>query len=138
MFFSKFNAMGLLDGLSWVMALVGFFLGSSIGEPLGWPVWIPLLFAAAFYAVTIPLKNFCRKRAMEKAGIEPDKFIGQVTRLTENVYNRNNMGAVELYGKRWQVRSLSSTLLPMGTYVRITHVDGKYLIVEPIDQRKER
>ena len=138
MFFSKFNAMGLLDGLSWIMALIGFFLGSTIGEPRNWPVWIPLLFAAAFYAVTVPAKKAYRKRAMEKAGIDPDKFVGQVTRLTENVYNRNNMGAVELYGKRWQVRSLHNTLIPMGTYVRITHVEGKYLIIEPIDQRKER
>jgi len=78
MFFSKFNAQGLLDGFSWIMALIGFFLGSSLGEPRGWPMWVPLIFALVFYGITVPTKKLYRKRQMEKAGIDPGRRAQQL------------------------------------------------------------
>ena len=60
-----------------------------------------------------------------------DRCLGQTARVTEDIDNLAETGAVYVDGKTWSARSDDGAPLPAGTLVTVLRMEGVKLIVAP-------
>lgn len=67
-----------------------------------------------------------------------DRVIGTVGVVTQAVNNLAGEGLVNLAGQVWSARSKTEEVIPAGQEVRVLHIQGVKVIVEPVtaDQTK--
>lgn len=127
---------GILEAVTVNMVSVWFVGGSLaalIVQLLGGNHWLQL---AAFLLVSAVLLAALRpfvKRFVspKKIATNADMAIGREAYLTETVDNIRGTGALKLDGKEWSVRSAKDEVLEAGTLVKIVHMQGVKLYVEP-------
>lgn len=62
-------------------------------------------------------------------GIGADRFIGKVGIVLEEIDNEKDTGRVRMDKEEWRAESESGEIVPPGTRVTVTRLDGVHLIV---------
>lgn len=136
----------------WLGAIVLFSVVEAVTAGLV-SIWFvagaaaALLAALAGISVTAQLVLFVAVSAVALAATRPlvrrltagkaqptnaDRVLGQTARVTETIDNQNAAGAVYADGKTWTARSTDGAVIPAGTQVRVTKIEGVKLFVEKI------
>jgi len=66
-----------------------------------------------------------------------DRVLGEVVRVTEEIDNLANTGAVYADGKTWSARSQQGEVIPAGTLVKVLYMEGVKLFVEKCEVMEE-
>ena len=112
-------------------ALIAAFLGAGLGVQVALFVAV----SALALAVTRPLvRRYASGRAVPT---NLDRVLGQTGKVTETVDNENSTGAVYVDGKTWTARSEDGTVIPAGTMVTITRMEGVKLFVRKAEEKME-
>jgi len=107
-----------------VAALVATILNVSVGLQFA----IFLAVSAVALAATRPLVQ--KMKSGKTIPTNLDRVIGLTGKVTETVDNENATGAVYVDGKTWSARSADGTVLPEGSLVTISKMEGVKLFVE--------
>lgn len=107
-----------------VAALVATILNVSVGVQFA----IFLAVSAVALAATRPLVQ--KMKSGKTIPTNLDRVIGLTGKVTETVDNENASGAVYVDGKTWTARSADGTVLPEGSLVTISKMEGVKLFVE--------
>ncbi|MEA4942323.1 hypothetical protein SDC9_95401 [bioreactor metagenome] len=107
-----------------VAALVATILNVSVGVQFA----IFLAVSAVALAATRPLVQ--KMKSGKTIPTNLDRVIGLTGKVTETVDNENALGAVYVDGKTWTARSADGTVLPEGSLVTISKMEGVKLFVE--------
>lgn len=107
-----------------VAALVATVLNVSVGVQFA----IFLAVSAVALAATRPLVQ--KMKSGKTVPTNLDRVIGLTGKVTETVDNENATGAVYVDGKTWTARSADGTVLPEGSLVTISKMEGVKLFVE--------
>lgn len=106
------------------VALIAAILNVSMGTQFA----IFLAVSAVALAATRPLVR--KMKSGNPVATNLDRVIGQAGKVTETVDNENATGAVYVDGKTWTARSADGTVLPEGSLVTISRMEGVKLFVE--------
>ena len=112
-------------------ALIGALLGAGIGVQAA----LFIAVSAAALAVTRPLVR--RYTAGKAVPTNADRVLGGTGKVTEVIDNENSTGAVYVDGKTWTARSEDGTVIPAGTMVTITRMEGVKLFVRKAEEKME-
>ena len=133
---------GIVEALTVGLTSIWFVLGSAAGlitAICGGAVWLQgtlfLLVSAVSLIATRPLVEKMMKK--DRTATNADRVIGQEARVTEEVDNAASTGAVYIDGKTWTARSKSGAVIPAGSAVRVVHIEGVKLFVEPMEVKNE-
>jgi len=107
-----------------VAALVATILNVSVGLQFA----IFLAVSSVALAATRPLVQ--KMKSGKTIPTNLDRVIGLTGKVTETVDNENATGAVYVDGKTWSARSADGTVLPEGSLVTISKMEGVKLFVE--------
>lgn len=113
----------------------GGALAAIISSGFGAPASVQIVL---FFAISVILLAFTRPVALKyfnkgivKTNIE--SIIGSQCLITEEVNNRQGKGKAVLNGQEWSARAVSkSSVIPTGTLVTISSINGVKLIVDEI------
>ncbi|WP_455582042.1 NfeD family protein [Dysosmobacter sp.] len=101
-------------------ALLAALAGISVTAQL-------VLFVAVSAVALAATRPLVRKLTAGKAQpTNADRVLGQTARVTETIDNQN------ADGKTWTARSTDGAVIPAGTQVRVTKIEGVKLFVEKI------
>lgn len=114
---------------------VGGSLAALIAALCGGELWLQVvLFLAVSILLLLSLRPLLRKfYSPKKIQTNAPANIGKLAIVTEDIDNLRSTGAVKLSGVVWTARSNSGALIPVGTVVRITGLEGVKLFVEPAE-----
>ena len=112
-------------------ALIGALLGAGTGVQVG----LFVVVSAAALAATRPLVQ--RYASGKAVPTNLDRVLGDTGKVTETIDNGNSAGAVYVDGKTWTARSEDGTVIPAGTMVTITRMEGVKLFVRKAEEKME-
>ena len=112
-------------------ALIGALLGAGTGVQVA----LFLAVSAAALAATRPLvRRFTKDGTV---ATNADRALGETAKVTEAIDNAASTGAVYVDGKTWTARSEDGTVIPAGTMVNITRMEGVKLFVRKAEEKME-
>lgn len=108
-------------------ALITAFLGAQL--------WIQILLFLIVSAVALIVTRPLAKRYLDSKHVptNADMVIGKQGVVTEEINNLTAHGAVSCMGKVWTARSLNGTVIPEGTKITVSSIEGVKLIVNPAE-----
>lgn len=71
-------------------------------------------------------------------GIGADRFIGKIGIVLEDINNIENVGRVRIDKDEWRADSESDGVIPKGTKVIVTRLDGTHLVVKVYKRGDEK
>lgn len=89
-------------------------------------VFLLVSFLLLFFTRPIAAKHFNNKRTKTNT----DSLVGEYCKVTEEIDNFNETGAVLLNGLAWTARSKDNTKISVGTRVKVSRIEGVKAIVE--------
>lgn len=125
--------LGLVELLSLDLVLTMFAIGAlaaALATALGAPIWLAL---AVFVVVSVALLYFARPSMVARLHAGPDlmtgpaKLVGQGAVVLEPV--GSDGGRVRLAGEEWTAHTDDDDILPAGSRVVVTRIDGATAIV---------
>ena len=129
--------LAILELMTQNLVCVWFIAGCLAGiatDLMGWNVWLQFLAFVVVSALLVAgIRPFVNK--FVKPRIVPtnvDTVIGKDAYLIEEIDNIRGTGALRLEGKEWSARSVNGEVLPEGTLVRITALEGVKVLVERV------
>lgn len=109
-----------------VSALVAAILGASV--LVQFIVFVAV--SAALLALLRPLAvKLFKPKHLIKTNV--DRLLNREALVTEAIDNLHAVGSVKIDGVLWSARSLDGEPIPVGTLVRVDHIDGVKVIVFP-------
>lgn len=114
-----------------VAALIATLLHASTGVQFA----VFLVVSGVALAATRPLVK--KLNAKKTIPTNLDRVIGTEGKVTETIDNSNSSGAVYVDGKTWTARSIDDSVIPVGSLVTISKMEGVKLFVEKIKLREE-
>lgn len=114
-----------------VAALIATLLHASTGVQFA----VFLVVSGVALAATRPLVK--KLNAKKTIPTNLDRVIGTEGKVTETIDNSNSTGAVYVDGKTWTARSTDDSVIPTGSLVTISKMEGVKLFVEKIKLREE-
>ena len=96
-------------------------------------LWLQIIAFIVVTIVTLVPTRALAKKYFNKGVHQPtnaDMVIGKECTVTEEINNLEATGAVRCLGKEWSARSESGEVIPKGTVVTATAIDGVKLIVK--------
>ena len=69
-------------------------------------------------------------------GIGADRFVDQEGIVLEKIDNATNAGSVRIGQDEWRAISETGDILPEGTRIRVTQIDGTRAVVKTIEQEE--
>ncbi|MCL2030743.1 MAG: NfeD family protein [Oscillospiraceae bacterium] len=124
----------IVEALSVQLVCVWFAFGSLaafVAALLGAPVW-----AQAAVCVAVSAVLLCFTRPLARKYIQPksvatnaDRVLGQTGRVTEDIDNTAQTGAVYTLGKEWTARSSDGGRFETGATVTVERIEGVKLWV---------
>ena len=110
-----------------VGALVAGILALA-GLSIGWQLAAFVVVSGVLFAVS---RRFAEKFSKKQPpGIGADRFIGLEGVVLEEIDNQKDTGRVRLKKEEWRAESDSGEVIPEGTRVEVTRLDGTHLIVK--------
>jgi len=134
---------GIVEAVTVGLVSIWFVLGAVAGllaAVLGAALWVQIVLffvvSIAALAATRPLVQKMLHR--DETPTNADRVIGTVGVVTQAVNNLAGEGLVNLAGQVWSARSKTEEVIPAGQEVRVLHIQGVKVIVEPVtaDQTK--
>lgn len=114
-----------------VGALIAGIL-AAIGLGAGWQWGSFIIISTLLVMVS---RKFAEKFTKpQPPGIGADRFVGMQGVVIEDVNNLTNSGRVRLNREEWRAESATGAIIPVGTKVRVSKVDGVHVIVDPIKE----
>ena len=109
-------------------------LAALIAALLGGPLWIQLtLFLAVSLLCLLAVRPLARRHLNNSVvPTNADRVIGAQAQVTEDIDNIHGKGAVIIRGMTWSARSEDGGPITAGTMVRVLHIEGVKVFVEPI------
>lgn len=88
--------------------------------------------SAALLALLRPIavKHFHPEKVIRT---NADRLIGREALVTESIDLLHNTGAVKIDGVIWTARTKDGANVPVGTLIRVDHIDGAKVIVTPVE-----
>lgn len=108
-------------------------LAALISSLAGGPLWLQIVLFIVFTVVTLIPTRTLAKKYFNKSNHQPtnaDMVIGQPCTVIEDIDNLAGIGAVKCQGKEWSARSENGEIIPAGTVVTATAIEGVKLIVK--------
>ncbi len=101
---------------------------------LGGQLWLQItLFVIVSLALLISLWPFVKKVLnTHLTATNVDSVVGSTGYVLEEVDNQLPTGRVKLGGMEWTARSETGTNIPTGTLVKVVHIEGVKVFVEPV------
>ncbi|MCR5676529.1 MAG: NfeD family protein [Agathobacter sp.] len=132
-----FTAVELLTvGLVSIWLAVGALFALIVAAVSG-PIWLQIVVFFVVSLITLlatrPLaRKYVNRRILPT---NADSLVGEVLAVKETVDNRNETGMGVIHGKEWTLRSTKDeTVIPEGTLVKVTQIQGVKLIVEKYEE----
>ncbi len=129
---------GIAEAVTVGLTSVWFAVGSLMAllcALLGGNLWIQLvLFVATSALSMLAFRPMAAKLINDK--VEPtnvDGIIGKEVLVTEEIYNIQGQGAVNIGGLTWSARSVSDEKIPAGTLVQVQRIEGVKVYVEAVE-----
>lgn len=89
-----------------------------------------IVFLAVSVILLIATRPLVKKHINKKSQpTNADRNIGQQAVVTEEINNLEGRGAAKINGTEWTARSENGDIIPAGTTVTVTKIDGVKLIV---------
>jgi membrane protein implicated in regulation of membrane protease activity len=107
-------------------ALAAAALGASVGLQIG----IFIVVSALLLALLRPLVK--KYVSPHRVKTNADRLIGQQALVTEQIENLRELGAIKINGVLWTAKSADNSVIPAGTPVKITRLEGAKVYVEPL------
>ena len=115
---------GIIEAATAGLVTVWFTLGASVF----WQIIIFIVVSAVLLAATRPLvKKYLNDK---KTSTNADRLIGASCIVTEEINTLEGKGAVKVFGQEWSAKC-KDTIIPKGTVVRITGIEGVHVLVKP-------
>ncbi len=119
--------------------ILWFGVGSAAAGVLSLLGLGPLWQLLAFVIVSGILVGVSRKFAdkvtkPQPPGIGADRFVGKEAIVLEDIDNFSNTGSVRMDREEWRASSEQGIIIPQGTRVKVTQVEGTHLIVSPVEE----
>ena len=90
-----------------------------------------IVFLAVSIILLIATRPIVKKHINKKSlPTNADRSIGQAAVVTEEINNLLGKGAAKINGIEWTARSENGDIIPEGTTVTVTKIDGVKLIVK--------
>lgn len=127
----------VVEGATVVMASLWFAFGAlaaMVASILGAAVWLQIvvffIVSAALLACLRPMvkKHFTPKLSATNV----DAVIGARGYVTSDIDNVSATGSVKLGAMEWTARSATGEPIPVGTMVRVEHIEGVKVFVIPV------
>lgn len=120
-------------GLTSIWFAVGA-LGALITAGLGFGFWPQIIVFIVLSGITLALVRPLAKKLLRPgySATNADRVIGTVGVVTQTVDNLAGEGLVNLAGQVWSARSKTEEVIPVGQEVRVLHIQGVKVIVEPV------
>ena len=120
-------------GLTSIWFAVGA-LGALITAGLGFGFWPQIIVFLELTGITLAsVRPLAKKRHRPAhSATNADRVIGTVGVVTQAVNNLAGEGLVNLAGQVWSARSKTEEVIPVGQEVRVLHIQGVKVIVEPV------
>ena len=118
-----------MEAIVWLGVMILFAVGEAITVGLT-SIW----FAVGASGITLALVRPLAKKLLRPgySATNADRVIGTVGVVTQAVNNLAGEGLVNLAGQVWSARSKTEEVIPVGQEVRVLHIQGVKVIVEPV------
>lgn len=129
----------IAEAFTMALTSIWFTIGAiaaMIANLLGAAEWLQIvIFAAVSILVLLFARPFCKK--VLKIGATKtnvDAIPGKIGIVSEEIHPVDGTGLVKLDGQIWSAKPKDGySVIPAGTSVRVTAVEGVKVIVEPIE-----
>ena len=128
-------AFGIIEALTVGVVSIWFAFGSlaallaaALHAPTSVQVVVFLVASILTLAITRPLIK--KKILLNTTPTNFDMLIGEKGIVEDTIDNIAARGSVKISGKTWSARSLNGEVIPEGSIVTITKIEGVKLIVE--------
>lgn len=125
----------LIEIVTWGLVTIWFaggallaFIAALITDSI--PVQVIVFFAASFLLLFFTRPVAARYFNNKRTKTNVDSLVGGFCKVTEEIDNFNETGAVMLNGLIWTARSKDDTKLAVGTKVKVVRIEGVKAIVE--------
>ncbi|HTU34023.1 MAG TPA: nodulation protein NfeD [Candidatus Acidoferrum sp.] len=130
---AKYPTHGIL-GLG---GLIAMFLGAImlVRSPItggGVSGWIAIAVAVPCAIIVIFLARLVLRSRSWKTATGKEELVGEEGQVTQPL-GMDAPGLVFVHGELWRAVASQGTVLPKGAHIRVKHVDGLLLHVEPVD-----
>ena len=125
---------------------MGFFLlwfgvGAAIagilailGLGIGWQLGAFVIISGVLFVVS---RRFAERFSKKQPpGIGADRFIGKECIVLEEIDNMKNTGSIRLKKEEWRADSETGEVIPVGTRVEVTRLDGTHLVVKILKEEE--
>ena len=120
-------------------ALLWFGIGAAaagilalIGFGLGWQLASFIVISGVLFAVS---RSFAEKFTKKQPpGVGADRFVQEKGVVTEEIDNIKNTGRVRIGKDDWRADSDTDEVIPTGSMVEVTRVDGTHLVVKVLNK----
>lgn len=126
---------GVVEAATAGLTSIWFVLGGVAGliaAVSGGQIWlqVSLFFAVSIIALIVTRPLVTRITEKNAPATNADRVLGGTARVTEVIDNTVGTGAVYIDGKTWTARSESGAIIPVGTLIHVTRMEGVKLFVE--------
>lgn len=117
----------------------GGALAALVSAGMGAPIWLQIALFLVVSAVLLALLRPMMRKVLlpKRTATNADRHVGQVTLVTEEINNLKETGAVKLNGVVWTARSQNNEVIPVGTLVAVSRIEGVKVLVTPAKQTAE-
>lgn len=107
-------------------AVAGFL--ALLGAGIIWQWVVFIVVSGILIAVSRRFAERITKK--QPPGIGADRFIGKIGIVLEDINNIENVGRVRIDKDEWRADSETDDVIPKGTRVIVTRLDGTHLVVK--------
>ncbi len=131
---------GIAEAMTAGLVSIWFVAGSVaalICCVLGGELWLQVALFAVVSLVTLLATRPLARRMLARrlTPTNADRVLSRKAKVTETIDNESSTGAVYADGKTWTARSETGCVIPKGTVVTVTRMDGVKLFVQ--EQKEE-
>jgi len=99
-----------------------------LGLGIGWQLGAFVIISGVLFVIS---RRFAERFSKKQPpGIGADRFIGKECVVLEEIDNMKNTGRVRLKKEEWRADSETGDVIPAGTRVEVTGLDGTHLVVK--------
>lgn len=130
-------AMAVLEGVTTQLVSIWFVIGAvgacitSVFTP-SIPIQVGVFVAISALALVITRPLVKRIKSKKPQPTNADRYIGRNAVVLNDIDNEKAQGMVLVDNQKWTARSVNGSLIPEGTKVKVTAIEGVKLIVSPV------
>ena len=124
---------GLVEAMTAGLVSIWFLLGAIVALVVsvlgGGTVLQIVLFLVVSVLALVATRPLAKKFNHDTVSTNLDQVVGKIAQVTEEIDNKNSLGAVYIAGKTWSARCADDAVIPVGESVVVDHIEGVKLFV---------